>query len=431
MALQIGIDLGTSGCRAIAINQRRQVVGEARTALPPSHTPAPGHFEQNPEEWWRATLLVLDQLITSLSDSSIASITVDGTSSTLLLCDEKGEPLTPGLMYNDSRATLAAEQIGAVATADSGALGSNSAASKLLHLSQQLEIKNKKIYSLHQADWISNRLCNQWGESDENNCLKLGYDPANRQWPTWLSTLNLPSAIQLPQVGIPGSPYGQLDTALQQQWGLENHPPIALCRGTTDSIASTLAAGISETGDAVTTLGTTLVLKILSDTPIFSPQHGVYSHRLGDRWLVSGASNAGAGVLLQHFTMEEIHSLSQQIDPIRPTQLNYYPLPSIGERFPFADPTLPPHISPIPEDRTQFLQGLLEGLSQIEHLGYQKMVELGAPAPKRILTVGGGAKNRTWMALRQQHLQAPITVAPQTEAAYGAALLPLLKLWKN
>lgn len=431
MVLHIGIDLGTSGCRAIAINENREIVGESRVSLPPSSNPTPGHFEQNPEDWWTATLTVLDQLLPTLDTSRINTITVDGTSATLLLCNEHGEPLTPGLMYNDSRSSKAARQIEAVAPTHSGAFGSSSSASKLLHVSQNINCNNKKIHTLHQADWISNKLCSRWGESDENNCLKLGYDPANRQWPAWLSTLEFPSEIAFPNVGIPGSPYGRLNDELQQRWMPTDHPPISICRGTTDSIASTLAAGIATTGDAVTTLGTTLVLKILSDTPISSSEHGVYSHRLGNHWLVSGASNAGAGVLLQHFTIEEIESLSPHIDPSNPTGFNYYPLPSTGERFPVTDPDLPPRITPIPENRSRFLQGLLEGLSRIEQQGYQKMVELGAPAPKRILTVGGGAKNRAWMALRQQLHRCPITIAPQTEAAYGSALLPLLKLCHN
>ena len=67
--------------------------------------------------------------------------------------------------------------------------------------------------------------------------------------------------------------------------------------GTTDSIAAFLAAGARETGDAVTSLGSTLAIKLLSDTFADDAARGVYSHRLGDRWLVGGASNAGCAVL--------------------------------------------------------------------------------------------------------------------------------------
>ncbi len=85
--------------------------------------------------------------------------------------------------------------------------------------------------------------------------------------------------------------------------------------GTTDSNAATLAAGASEIGDAVTSLGSTLVLKILSDRPVNAPQYGVYSHRLGDHWLVGGASNSGGAVTAAHFTPEEMRRLSTEMNP--------------------------------------------------------------------------------------------------------------------
>lgn len=85
--------------------------------------------------------------------------------------------------------------------------------------------------------------------------------------------------------------------------------------GTTDSIAAFLASSANEIGDAVTSLGTTLVIKLLSRHRIDDQSRGIYSHRIGDRWLVGGASNSGGGVLLDFFTIAELQSLSSRIDP--------------------------------------------------------------------------------------------------------------------
>ncbi|MBT6669418.1 MAG: FGGY-family carbohydrate kinase [Gammaproteobacteria bacterium] len=423
MGLHIGIDLGTSGCRAIAIDQDRHIVAEARTPLPPSQQPAVGHFEQNPADWWEATLRVLDELIPTLPNQSIETLCVDGTSATLLLSDHQGNPLTPALMYNDTRSTLEAEQLRNIIPQQSGAQGAGSSAAKLLYLTRKYKSINNKIHALHQADWISNRLCNRYPESDENNALKMGYDPQQRGWPTWIKQLDLPSDC-LPRIGIPGRPYGKLTPQLCRRWNIDpSSNPVQICHGTTDSIASSLAAGIENYGDAVTTLGTTLVLKVVADSPIYSPEHGVYSHRLGDRWLISGASNAGGGVLLEHFTLEEINQLGLKIDPTHPSGLDYYPLSSIGERFPIADPDYLPRLSPRPDKPHHFLQGILEGLTQIELEGYRLMTRLGAPTPKRILSAGGGTKNQAWMALREQHSPWPTFKAQTPEAAFGAALL--------
>ena len=80
----------------------------------------------------------------------------------------------------------------------------------------------------------------------------------------------------------------------------------------------------------MTSLGSTLVLKLVSDRPVFSPAHGVYSHRLGDLWLTGGASNSGGAVLAQYFSADELRALTPLLKPDVPTGLDYYPLPGHG-----------------------------------------------------------------------------------------------------
>ncbi|OZA13846.1 MAG: carbohydrate kinase, partial [Hydrogenophilales bacterium 17-62-8] len=193
--------------------------------------------------------------------------------------------------------------------------------------------------------------------------------------------------------------------------------------GTTDSIAAFLAAGVSQSGDAVTSLGSTLVLKLLSDTRVESTEHGVYSHWFGDRWLAGGASNAGGAVLRQFFDDRTLAALYEQIDPTVPSPLDYQPLPRSGERFPVNDPALAPRLTPRPADDAEFLHGLLESLGRIEARGYGLLADLGAPAVQRVETAGGGARNPAWTHIRQRLLGVPVSRATHTEAAYGAALL--------
>jgi sugar (pentulose or hexulose) kinase len=193
--------------------------------------------------------------------------------------------------------------------------------------------------------------------------------------------------------------------------------------GTTDSNAATLAAGDHESGDAVTSLGSTLVVKVWSERPVNAAQFGVYSHRLNDRWLAGGASNSGGAVLRQHFSDAELADLSATLDPHRSTGLDYYPLPATGERFPVNDPDLQPRLAPVPADRAVFLQGMLEGIARIEADGYRRLAELGAPFPSRVFTAGGGAANPAWSAIRQRLLGVPVMTATHGEAAYGVASL--------
>jgi len=193
--------------------------------------------------------------------------------------------------------------------------------------------------------------------------------------------------------------------------------------GTTDSIAAFLAAGVTKSGDAVTSLGSTLVLKLLSDTPVESAEHGVYSHWFGSRWLAGGASNAGGAVLRQFFDDRQLAALSEQIDPAVASPLDYLPLPRTGERFPVNDPQLAPRLAPRPPDDAEFLHGLLESLARIEAEGYGLLATLGATPVSRVQTAGGGARNAVWARIRQRRLGLPVTRAAHIEAAYGAARL--------
>jgi sugar (pentulose or hexulose) kinase len=273
---------------------------------------------------------------------------------------------------------------------------------------------------LHQADWILGRLSGRFGLSDENNCLKLGYDAQARCWPDWLQGLSLPPGC-LPEVRIPGQPGGALTAEAARLTGLPQG--LELRAGTTDSTAAALAAGVSRPGDGVTALGSTLVLKLVSERPVNAPEFGVYSHRFGERWLVGGASNAGGAVCARYFSAERMAELSLRLDPTRDSGLDYYPLLEPGERFPVNDPDYPPRLTPRPADDLRFLHGLLEGLARIEARGYALLTELGAPAPRRVLSTGGGAGNPAWRAMRERLLGVPVLSAVHQEAAYGSALL--------
>ena len=117
--------------------------------------------------------------------------------------------------------------------------------------------------------------------------------------------------------------------------------------------------------------------------------------------------------------------LTPQVMPDQPTGLDYYPLPKPGERFPIADPALAARITPRPAEDCRFFQGLLEGIASVEALAYRQLARLGAPHLRRVIGIGGGAKNDAWTRIRHRVLGVPVSLAEQTEASYGAALLAL------
>jgi hypothetical protein len=417
MNLALGIDVGTSGVRAVALDAARTVVAAASAKLPPSRRIGAG-LEQEPEDWWKATRACVAELARSIDLARVRRIAVDGTSGTLLLVDRDGRPLSPGLMYNDARATDAAARVARVAPPESGAHGPTAALAKLLHL-LAIGLPPETAHAMHQADWIAGRLAGRFGFSDENNALKLGWDPVARSWPDWLRQVELPLAL-LPEVLVPGARVG---AAGPEARALGLPADAEIRAGTTDGVAAFIATGADTPGDGVTSLGSTLVVKLLSPAPLFAPGEGVYSHRLGERWLAGGASNSGGAALLVHFPADRIEALSGEIDPATPSRLDYYPLPAPGERFPVADPTMAPRVTPRPADDARFLQGLLEGIAGIEAAAYRRLAALGGPALRRVLSVGGGAGNAAWTEIRRRRLGVPVATVGRADAAFGAALL--------
>ena len=414
----LGIDIGTSGCRSCVIDEQGAVKVEVRSSLP-APLRSGTEIEQDPEQWWNTLTANLDQLANEFPLKSIEALALDATSATLLCCTADGTPLAPALMYNDARAVEQAVLIDQVAPADTAARGASSSLAKLLWLLEQPAAQDA-CHVLHQADCLLGRLAGHFGVSDENNALKLGYDVVNSCWPAWLAELDIRPSL-LPDVVPAGYPLGTLTAELCKRWDMS--PRARILSGTTDSTASFIATGAGSGGDAVTALGSTLVLKILSTQPIFAPEYGVYSHRLGNNRLVGGASNSGGAVLQEYFTADEITRFTSLLKADQPTGLDYYPLLSPGERFPINDPALQPRLQPRPDEDARFFQGILEGIAHIEFQGYRKLIELGAPWPEIVLTTGGGATNTGWSTIRSQLLGIPVVAAEHQEAAYGAALL--------
>ena len=422
MALYLGIDFGTSGARAIVVDAIGQIRGEGRYDFEMGRTTS--------ADWipiWREALFSLLEQICRIVPvtQNIARIAINGTSSTVLLCDETGNPVDAPILYDDDRSVTVLDTLKSIAPANHPVLSATSSLAKLLWWITENK-SQASYYFLHQADWLAFLLHGRLGISDYHNALKLGADVENLRYPNWLNEGldriaggNIP---QLPHIVAPGTPIGTIAPDIARRFGLLAN--CTVCAGTTDSIAAFLASGASAPGEAVTSLGSTLVLKLLSRTRVDNSRYGIYSHRLGDLWLAGGASNTGGAVLRQFFGDDELATLSLQI-PSGESPLDYYPLTQPGERFPINDPQLSPRLEPKPDDRVAFLHGLLDGMAKIETRGYQLLQQLGAASLKRVYTAGGGAKNRVWTRLRQHRLGVPVIPSIQTEAAYGTALLAM------
>ncbi len=435
MNLYLGIDFGTTGARSTIIDSQGTIHCETE------HTFGDAQQPELPSVWQNALSAVIEQIPATIRNQ-VSAIALDGTSSTVMLCDTDGVPVCEPILYNDARGAAVIKRLRAIAPDNHTVLSATSSLAKLLWWQEGGHAPSTApTVFLHQADWLAFLLHGKLGISDYHNALKLGFDVDTLCYPDWLIQ-GIAGAVtpKLPQVVAPGTPVGKVKVELGDRFGFPRH--CTVYAGTTDSIAAFLASGVNSPGEAVTSLGSTLAVKLLSHTRVDDSRYGIYSHRFpplcrggapvpalpvpalaGDLWLVGGASNTGGAVLRHFFTDTELESLSKKIDAEKESLLDYYPLLKKGDRFPINDPNLPPRLEPRPTDSVEFLHGLLESIARIEARGYQLLQELGATPLTKVYTAGGGAKNPVWSAMRQRYLKVPVVTPVHTAAAYGSALL--------
>ena len=403
--LVLGIDLGTSGVRIAVIDSSCSLL---QTESAPYQIGLINPFD------WRERCCTLIGRLKPDYRHRLKAIAVDGTSGTLLACDQKGLPLAEALPYSFACPNFTA-QLQALSPQGGPASSASGSLARALHLVDQ---HKAPLLLRHQADWINGWLLDNWSYGEEGNNLRLGWDLSKSAWPD--SFTSQPWWDALPEIRASGSVLGPLSP--QRAIDLDLPKDLLVVAGTTDSNAAVLTAD-AEDDEGITVLGSTLVLKRFTDQPL-SPGPGTSTHRVGGRWLSGGASNAGAAVLKQLFPGIDLAELSRQIDPDQNSGLQLRPLPKCGERFPVDDPHLEPILTPRPVSDSLYLHGLLEGLTQIEHAGWQRLTSLGADPPRKIVTLGGGARNPQWRRLRERQLGVPIRSC-NTPPAAGVARLAL------
>ena len=421
--LGLGLDIGTSGVRAAVVDDNRSVIAQSSAPYPADYRPANDY--QNPYIWWASVRSCLARLKADCSQNhyamkDISAISICGTSGTIMSVDHNKNPLGDALMYFSIGKPDDLTAIGKLAGKENPANAPTSTLARCMNLIERIDRDQIAGFS-HQADYIAMKLGMTSGISDEHNCLKLGFDVVTRQWPDWIGQL-VPTHM-LPEVLEPGTLAGKCSGDICREFGFSKNTRI--CAGTTDSIAAFIAASDDAQGQGVSSLGSTLAIKMLCDQPIFDSGSGVYSHRFGERWLVGGSSNSGGAALLRHFSVEEMDKLSAQIEPDEMTGFDYYPLAGTGERFPVQDKNLISRTTPRAKADYIFLQGLYEGIARIEHRGYNLLTKLGAPEITHVVTMGGGANNDAWMRIRRNILGVETLKAKHNQAAVGAAFLAL------
>lgn len=429
----IGIDIGTQGARVVLIDNKGIIISSVDQVFPLNDE---SREEQSPVVWWETcyqSLLLLLKDATEIDVNNIKAIAVTSTSGTVIPLDKDNNPLHNAIMYSDKRSVKQAEKCtgAAVKYHNIGytAFNFSSGLAKMVWFGETYPEKAQKITRwIHAADFVTGMLSNKWGVTDYTNALKSGYDVSRFEWPDYLYT-HLPLKKEwLPEVVSSGTVIGTLTPDLALKLGLPE--TILVTAGITDGCASQIASGAMNPGDWNTTIGTTMVIKGVTQKEVSDPLGRLYSHRHPEGyWMPGGASNTGADWVTNEFA-DDLVNLNNQARELIPSGNIAYPLRQHGERFPMLS-TEARGFEPEGLTKAERFTANMEGVAYLEKYAYQLIEHLSGEKVNAVYTAGGGSNSDTWLTIRSNVLNKPIYKMKNNSGAVGAAVLAASKTWFN
>ncbi|HEY1520518.1 MAG TPA: xylulokinase, partial [Solirubrobacteraceae bacterium] len=417
MTVLFGIDVGTSATKGLAITPDGEVLATEEAAYPLS-TPKAGWSEQNPEDWWRATELVLKRLETQAG--APAGIGLSGQMHGLVALDHDDEVIRPAILWNDQRTQAECTEIEDTIGLDKLiALTGNRAltgftAPKILWMKHHEPENYARIASiLLPKDYVRLRLTGEHATdvSDASGMLLL--DVAHRRWsdevlqaleidPAWL-----PKALESPT----------------QSGETRNGTPVAAGAG--DQAAGALGVGVDRPGPVSVALGTSGVVFAALDAFAADPRARVHAfcHAVPDKWHAMGVMLSAAGSLswLRHATDPDAtyDTLLREAEAWPPGTEGLIFLPYLaGERTPHADPDATGAFVGLTlrHDRGALTRAVLEGVAFALRDSLDLTEELGG-RPETGRVSGGGARGALWTQIIASVLELPLEPVAVDEGA--------------
>jgi xylulokinase len=419
----IGIDVGTSSAKAVAIDELGAVLAEAEHPIPISR-PHPAWSEQDPEDWWTATQAVLGRL----DGDSADGIGFSGQMHGLVVLGADERPLRPAILWNDGRsqpqATRIEEELGIerlVALSGNRALAGFTAP-KLTWLAENEPDVHRQIeHVLLPKDYVRFRLTGELATdvSDASGTVLL--DVGRRTWSAELREAFAVDSSWLPAVHESGAVTGHTAAGV----------PVAAGAG--DQAAGALGVGVTDdTSPASLVLGTSGVIFTARNAFTPDPQGRLHAfcHALPDTWHVMGVILSAAGALSWLAeTLGASGDIAGLLDeaaawPPGVEGLTFAPYLS-GERTPYPDSDLRGGFVGLGlrHNRGAMARAVLEGVAYALRDGLDLIAATGR-RPETARVSGGGARSELWLKILASVLELPLErTESEAGAAYGAALL--------
>jgi len=421
----LGIDLGTQGVRVVLLDNAGNVITADEKVMPLTDS---SRQQQDVENWWLLSAQCIRSVLKKTESSvrkNIIAVSVSSTSGTVIPLNKNDQPVHPAIMYSDKRSADQSARCASI-TAENLTTGftrfnSSCGLPKILWFMEQFPHRVGDIKCwVHAADYITGKLSGVFNTTDYTNALKTGYDLIHLCWPGYITEVLGIKKEWLPQVVPSGTVIGKISGAAATETGLPEH--IVVTVGITDGCASQIASGATQPGQWNTTIGTTLVIKGVTQKPVTDREGRLYNHRHPEGyWMPGGAGNIGADWVTKEFP-EQFIALNEAAEHVIPTGAIAYPLLAEGERFPFIAPRArgfqPPALSP-----ELSFAAKMEGVAYVERYAYELIRRLSGEEISEVYTAGGASRSDTWLKIRSAILNKPIYKMKHVSGAVGAAIV--------
>jgi xylulokinase len=418
----VGLDVGTTGVKALAVSPEGEVLSRIEEAYPLS-TPQPGWAEQDPENWWRAA----ESALAGLAVADLAGIGLAGQMHGLVVLDKYERVLRPAILWNDQRTAAECaeieERLGLrrlVELTGNRALPGFTAPKLLWLRRHEPEVYERIAHVLLPKDYVRLRLTGERAIDATDASGTLLFDVARRCWSD-----EVLAALEIPREWLP---------PVLESPAVAGHTSdrVPLAAGAGDQAAGALGVGVDRPGPLSVVLGTSGV--VFAALPAFAanPEGRLHSfcHAVPDGWHAMGVMLAAAGSLrwLRDVVApgESFETLTAEAEPWRPGVEGLVFLPYLaGERTPHADPDARAAFVGLSlrHDRGALVRAVLEGVAFGLRDALELLKELGVE-PQVGRASGGGARSDLWLRIVASVLGIPLErTAVEEGAAYGAALL--------
>lgn len=439
MTLLLGIDLSTTGAKALLVDGAGRVVSSATTPLT-LYTPRYLWSEQEPNEWWAATAGSIGRALTNAgaSGADVAAIGLTGQMHGLVVLDQQRQVLRPAILWNDQRCGAECDEIRRrigrqrlVQISGNDAL-TGFTAPKILWLEKhEPEIYRQIRHVLLPKDFIRYKLTGSLAMDKADGSGTMLFDLRKRSWaPELLNALNIP-AEWLPPTFEGHEITGEVTTEAAALTGLRQGTPVVAGGG--DQSAQAIGVGVVHPGTMAITLGTSGVVFAATESPLIEPDGRLHAfcHAVSGRWHLMGVMLSAAGSLQWYRdtfasdkTFAELVDEAAQI-PAGSEGLIFLPYLT-GERTPYPDPLARGAWIGLSARHQQahLIRAILEGVAFGLRDIFKLMKTVGLGPTGQIRLSGGGAKSVLWRQILAGTLGTELITVNTTEgAAFGAALL--------